>query len=98
MRGGMPRTPMPRAAIIGISGYGKIYLERLLHHAARGELKIAAATVLNRSDGRAVLADWEGRGAVTYGDCDHMFRAQTARSSDRLMTVAAAIFRSPRAA
>jgi predicted dehydrogenase len=71
----MPRTP-PRAAIIGVSGYGKIYLERLLHHAARGDLTIAAATVINRSEEPAACADLEAKGAVIYDDYRRMFEAQ----------------------
>jgi predicted dehydrogenase len=71
----MPRTP-PRAAIIGVSGYGKIYLERLLHHAARGDLEIAAATVINRGEELAACAELEARGARIYGDFHEMLEAQ----------------------
>jgi predicted dehydrogenase len=71
----MPRTP-PRAAIIGVSGSGKIYLERLLHHAARGELEVAAATVINRQTELAACATLEGRGAMIYADYQEMLEAQ----------------------
>ena len=71
----MPRTP-PRAAIIGVSGYGKIYLERLLHHAARGDFEIAAATVINRGEEQAACAELEARGAMIYGDYHQMLEAQ----------------------
>ncbi len=71
----MPRTP-PRAAIIGVSGYGRIYLERLLHHAARGELAVAAATVINRGDEQAACAELTARGAMIYGDYHEMLEAQ----------------------
>jgi predicted dehydrogenase len=71
----MPRTP-PRAAIIGVSGYGKIYLERLLHHAARGECEVAAATVINRQAETATCAMLESRGAMIYGDYHEMLAAQ----------------------
>jgi predicted dehydrogenase len=79
MRDLMPRTPPPRAALIGISGYGKIYLERLLHHAARGELEIAAATVINRSEEPAACSVLEAKGAVLYSDYRKMFEAQAGR-------------------
>ncbi len=71
----MPRTP-PRAAIIGVSGYGKIYLERLLHHAALGDCEIVAATVINRAEEQAACADLEARGAMIYGDYHAMLEAQ----------------------
>jgi predicted dehydrogenase len=71
----MPRTP-PRAAIIGVSGYGKIYLERLLHHAARGDFELAAATVINRNEEQAACAELEAKGAMIYGDYHEMLEAQ----------------------
>ncbi len=71
----MPRTP-PRAAIIGVSGYGKIYLERLLHHAARGDFAVAAATVINRAEEPAACAELTARGAMIYGDYHQMLEAQ----------------------
>jgi predicted dehydrogenase len=74
----MPRTP-PRAAIIGISGYGKIYLERLLHHANAGEIEIAAATVINRAEERAACADLESRGAKIYPEFHDMLEAHAGR-------------------
>lgn len=76
----MPRSPHPRAAIIGISGYGKIYLERLLHHAGRGELSLAAATVIDRPQTRAACADLEERGARIYDD----YRTMLGELSDKL--------------
>ena len=71
----MPRTP-PRAAIIGVSGYGKIYLERLLHHAARGDFEVAAATVINRAEEQVACAELTARGAMIYGDYHEMLEAQ----------------------
>jgi predicted dehydrogenase len=71
----MPRTP-PRAAIIGVSGYGKIYLERLLHHAARGDFEIAAATVINRREELSACAELEAKGAMIFGDYHEMLEAQ----------------------
>ena len=74
----MPPTP-PRAAIIGISGYGTIYLERLLHHAARGDLDVAAAAVINRSEERAACARLEEKGGVIYSDYREMLDALAGR-------------------
>ena len=71
----MPRTP-PRAAIIGVSGYGKIYLEMLLQYAARGDFEIAAATVINRAQERSACAALEATGAMIYGDYHEMLEAQ----------------------
>src|SRR5215469_10017553 len=74
----MPRTP-PRAAIIGISGYGKIHLERLLHHAQAGEIEIAAATVINPAEERAACAELEARGTKIYPEFHQMLAAHAGR-------------------
>jgi predicted dehydrogenase len=68
----MPRPPLPRAALIGISGYGRIYLERLRHHAARGDLQLVAATVINRVEEPAACAELAAQGVVLYDDYQRM--------------------------
>ncbi len=75
----MPQWSKPRAALIGISGYGKIYLERLLHHATRGDLSIAAAVVINRAEETAACADLAARGAAIYEDFRVMLAAEAGR-------------------
>jgi len=55
-------------AIIGVSGYGKIYLERLRHHADVGDLKIVAAAILNQSDEAAACEKLKTYGCRLYDD------------------------------
>jgi predicted dehydrogenase len=75
----MSRPTPPRAALIGVSGYGKIYLERLLHHEARGELAVGAAVVINPDEEAAACAELRGRGAALYGDYREMLAAEAGR-------------------
>lgn len=61
-------TQPPVAALVGISGYGKIYYERLLHHAAAGEVRIAAATVINQAEEAAACVRLRQHGCQLYDD------------------------------
>ncbi len=71
----MSPLPRPRAALIGVSGYGKIYLERVLHHATTGELTLVAATVINRAEEAAACRELTARGCTIYGDYKEMLAA-----------------------
>jgi len=71
----MPELPRPKAALIGVSGYGKIYLERALFHASAGDLALVAATVINRAAEAAACAALEARGCRIYSDYHAMLEA-----------------------
>ncbi|PTY01605.1 hypothetical protein DB346_12765 [Verrucomicrobia bacterium LW23] len=57
----MKKTP-PRVALIGVSGYGNVYLRWLEGAAQRGELAFAAATVVNPEQERETCSRLEAAG------------------------------------
>lgn len=66
------RFPRVRTALIGVSGYGGSHLKGLLALEARGEVRIAAATVINREDEQEKCAMLEANGCRIYGDYQEM--------------------------
>ena len=46
-----------RVGLIGISGYGRIYLQMALEHQRRGELRLVAAVVINPEEEAAAVAE-----------------------------------------
>jgi len=71
-------TPMsaslPRLAIIGISGYGRIHLGLAREWCERGLATITAAVVINPAEEQANIADLERRGCRIYADYAQMLR------------------------
>jgi len=62
-------------AIIGISGYGKIYFERLIHHIDAGDFNIIAATILNQEEEFAACQKLKSHGCRFYEDFRDMLAA-----------------------
>lgn len=58
----------PRVAVIGISGYGRIHLQLARECRDRGELDLVAATVINRTEEVANIAELERHGTKIYDD------------------------------
>lgn len=59
---------IPRAGLIGISGYGRIYLQLVLDYHRRGELQLVAAVVINPEEEAAAVADLRKLGCAIYAD------------------------------
>ena len=53
---------VPKVALIGISGYGRIHLELARESQSRGELEIVAATVINPGEEKGNVALLRGTG------------------------------------
>jgi predicted dehydrogenase len=66
----------PRVAVIGISGYGRIHLQLARECRDRGELELVAATVINRAEEAANVAELEAKGTRVYDDYAAMLREQ----------------------
>src|SRR5688572_30212274 len=67
----------PRIALIGVSGYAKIYLQLLEENRARVDL--VAAVIINPQEEAAVVAEFKSYGVRIYGDFEQMRRAETGR-------------------
>jgi len=73
-----PSNPV-RIALIGISGYGRIYLEMVRERRARGEIEIVAAVVINPQEEAANVAELTTHGAEIFADYQEMLRRYRGR-------------------
>jgi predicted dehydrogenase len=73
----VPRPP--RIALIGVSGYARIYCDLVREWHDRGALQPAAAVIINPGDEAAVVADLSARGTRVYDSCEAMFAAEAGR-------------------
>jgi predicted dehydrogenase len=72
-------SPLPRLAIIGVSGYGKIHLQLARESRDRGEARITAATVINASEETGTIAELQAQGCEIFTDYPEMFRRHAGR-------------------
>lgn len=70
---------IPRAAIIGISGYGRIHLELARAAVARGELVLTAAVVINPAQEADNVRLLQAAGCRIYPDHGAMLAAEAGR-------------------
>lgn len=61
------KDTVPRVALIGISGYGRVYLEFLEAFHAQGRLKFVAAAVVNPGEEREACARLQAHGVHLHG-------------------------------
>lgn len=73
----MSRPARPRLALIGVSGYAKIYLQLLEENRERVDL--VAAVIINPQEEAGVVADFKNRGVAIYADYEQMLRAEAGR-------------------
>ena len=66
---------MIRAAIVGISGYGRWHLRMAMDQAGQGRLKLVAAVVINRAEEAALCDELTVQGVTIYPDFDGMIKA-----------------------
>lgn len=62
------RLPRPRIALIGVSGYGSIYLGLVRAARDRGEIDLVAAVVINPAEEQATEAELAAHGCRIYRD------------------------------
>jgi predicted dehydrogenase len=72
-----PSAVRPRVALIGVSGYAKIYLQLLEEN--RKRLDLVAAVIINPQEESAVVADFKSRGVAIYSDYGQMLREQAGK-------------------
>jgi predicted dehydrogenase len=73
----MSRQVRPRLALIGVSGYAKIYLQLLDEN--RDRIDLVAAVIINPQEEAAVVADFKNRGVAIYPDYEQMLREQAGK-------------------
>ncbi len=71
--------PLPRIAIIGVSGYGSIHLQLARESRDRGEVRITAATIINPQEEVATVAELTAHGCEVFTDYAEMFRRHAGR-------------------
>jgi predicted dehydrogenase len=72
----LPRAGSPaRVALIGVSGYARVYLDLLREAEARGAVRLVAATIINPADEAPVVAELRARGCEIHPDYQAMLAA-----------------------
>ena len=69
----------PRTALIGVSGYGRIYLELARAAHARGEIFLGAVVIINPEEESAIEAQLRETGCAIYRDYEEMLRQEAGR-------------------
>jgi predicted dehydrogenase len=72
-------SPLPRLALIGISGYGRIHLNLAKEWRDRGEAVIVAATVINAEEEVEEVAGLRAGGCEIFADYEQMLAAHAGR-------------------
>jgi predicted dehydrogenase len=69
----------PRVALIGATGYARIYLALAQAAHQRGEIDLCAAVIINPAEVASIEADLRAGGCTIYRDYEEMLRAETGR-------------------
>ena len=66
-------TRLPRVALIGVTGYGSIYLQLVREALARKSMALVAAVVINRDQVPEIVEELRETGAAIYANTDEFF-------------------------
>ena len=72
-------SPRPRVALIGVSGYARIYLELARTARNNGEIDLAAAVIINPGEEMANEAELRQKGCAIYRDYEELLRQEAGR-------------------
>lgn len=67
---------VPRVALIGVSGYGRIHLQLIRECLSRQEINLIAAVVINPHEEAATVAELKSRGCRIYDDYQQMLATE----------------------
>ncbi|MDQ8197071.1 Gfo/Idh/MocA family oxidoreductase [Pelagicoccus enzymogenes] len=70
---------MIKAALIGVSSYGRVHLRMIDHMVAKGRLELVAATVINQEEEAELCAKLEAGGCQLFRDYKEMLAAWNGR-------------------
>ncbi len=83
-----PQGSLPRLALIGVSGYGGIYLQLLREALLKKTVHLAAAVIINHLDVPEIVAELKAGGTTIYSDTDAFFAAESGKIDLCLIPVA----------
>lgn len=69
-----PQTKPPQIALIGASGYGRIYYDLLRELHSKGEVILAAAAIIDPQNEKVVVGELGAIGCEVYADYNEMLR------------------------
>jgi len=72
-------TRLPRVALIGVTGYGSIYLQLVRDALARKAIQLVAAVIINGDQVPEIVAELKGHGATIYSCADEFFAREAGR-------------------
>ncbi len=73
-----PTAPV-RLALVGVSGYGALYADKLMGYHREGRIRLCAATVINPDETVETCRKLEQIGCRIYGDFRQMIEAEAGR-------------------
>ncbi|MEY4488521.1 MAG: hypothetical protein RIQ79_1029 [Verrucomicrobiota bacterium] len=83
-----PHGSLPRVALIGVSGYGGIYLQLLREALRKQTVVLVAAVIINPNDVADICAELKSHGAKIYTDTASFFAAESGKIDLCLIPVA----------
>jgi predicted dehydrogenase len=73
------QSTLPRLALIGISGYGAIYVGLLREALLAKSVSLVAAVVINPGQEQEIVAELRAGGTVIYGSADELFACEAGK-------------------
>lgn len=70
---------LPRVALIGVTGYGTIYLQLVREAIRRREIALVAAVIINRDQVTDIVAELKAVGATIYASADEFFKSEAGK-------------------
>lgn len=70
---------LPRVALIGVTGYGTIYLQLVREALARKTVQLVAAVIINQAQVPDIVAELKAAGATIYSNTDEFFAREAGK-------------------
>jgi predicted dehydrogenase len=74
-----PKSGLPRVALIGVSGYGRIYYDLLRELHSKGEAILSAAAMIDPQNEKVVVGELGAIGCEVYADYREMLKRHAGR-------------------
>jgi predicted dehydrogenase len=75
----IPASDKTRVALIGVSGYGKVYYDLLRELHSLGEIQLSAVAMIEPEKEKAIVAELGSMGCAVYADFREMLREHRGR-------------------